>query len=279
MLDRERFKQLVRDHVQASNQFLQQIYSAEPLEAAAVIEEMDRYAAELAPYIGDVSLILAEALARGRRVLAEGAQGTLLDLDHGTYPFVTSSNPVAAGALLGLGLGVGCEERVIGVTKAFQTRVGSGPFPTEVSGELASRLRGSGEHPWDEFGTTTGRPRRVGWLDGVLLRYAVRLNGLTELAVTKLDILSGLPDLSICTAYRRGDRLFEDLPLGPNSLGEFEPEYSELPGWDQDITGARRWEELPRQARAYLLKIEEIASLPVRMASVGPEREQVVEIS
>jgi adenylosuccinate synthase len=279
MLDRERFKTLVRDHVEASNRFLTGIYHAEPLDLPTVVEEMDRYAAELTLHIADVSLLLSEALARGRRVLAEGAQGTLLDLDHGTYPFVTSSNPVAAGALIGLGLGVGCEERVIGVTKSFQTRVGSGPFPTELEGDLAIRLRGTGENPWDEFGTTTGRPRRVGWLDGVLLRYSTRINGLTELVLTKLDILSGLPTLFVCTAYRRGNQVHKELPFGPNQLDRFEPVYEELPGWDRDVSEARRWEELPAQARAYILRIEEIAGIPVRMASVGPERDQVVEIS
>jgi adenylosuccinate synthase len=279
MLDRKRFKELIREHVEASNQILTQLYSAEPLRFPAVVSEMDRYAAELAPYITDVSLLLSEALARGRRVLAEGAQGTLLDLDHGTYPFVTSSNPVAGGALTGLGLGVGCEERVIGVTKAFQTRVGSGPFPTEVHGDLAARLRGTGENPWDEFGTTTGRPRRVGWLDGVLLHYSARINGLTELALTKLDILSGLPTVRVCTAYQRGDQAYQELPLGPNHLEGFEPIYEEHPGWDMDVSSVRRWEDLPQEARAYILLIEEILGLPVRMISVGPEREQIIEMN
>ena len=216
---------------------------------------------------------------RGQRVLAEGAQGTLLDLDHGTYPFVTSSTPTAAGALVGLGLGVGCVERVVGVTKAFQTRVGEGPFPSEVSGEMALRLRGSGENPWDEYGTTTGRPRRVGWLDMVLLRYAGRINGLTELALTKLDIFSGLERVKLCVAYRQEGKLYTDLPAGPAELEPFEPIYEEMPGWQEDLWQVRSWEELPAAARAYILRIEELSGVPVRLVSVGPEREQVVEIA
>lgn len=277
--DLDRFASAVRSHTLAINQQLDRIYNAPPLEVEQVVAECLRDAARVAPFVADVSTLLSQALTRGQRVLAEGAQGTLLDLDHGTYPFVTSSTPTAAGALVGLGLGVGCVERVIGVTKAFQTRVGSGPFPTELSGELAGRLRGSGQNPWDEYGTTTGRPRRVGWLDMVLLRYAVQVNGLTELALTKLDILTGLDPVKICTAYRRGDEVLSHLPYGPGELDGFEPVYEELPGWSADLRGARTWEELPSQARAYLLRIEELANVPVRMASVGPERKQIVEIA
>jgi adenylosuccinate synthase len=210
--------------------------------------------------------------------MAEGAQGTLLDLDFGTYPFVTSSSTTAAGTLtgLGLGLGAGGDARVIGVVKAFQTRVGSGPFPTEVFDDLALRLRGTGANPWDEYGTTTGRPRRVGWLDGVLLRYAVRINGITELAVTKLDILSGLETLKVCTAYRRDGRTLTDLPFGPADLSPYEPVYEELPGWKEALTGIRKWKELPAAARVYLESISGLAGVPIRLVSVGPEREQVI---
>jgi adenylosuccinate synthase len=278
MLDRQRFADAIRAHVQETNRYLTALYAAEPLDADGIVAEFDGYAAQLALYIADVSSLLAEALGRGRRVLAEGAQGTLLDLDHGTYPFVTSSNPTAPGALVGLGLGVGYTERVIGVTKSFQTRVGSGPFPTELTGELAARLRGTGANPWDEFGTTTGRPRRVGWLDTVLLRLAVRINGLTELAFTKLDILTGLPTIRLCTAYRANDQTFTALPFGPSDLAAYQPTYEELPGWDQDLRAARRWEDLPTAARAYILRIEELSGVPVRLVSVGPERTQVIEI-
>jgi len=279
LLDMQSFVPALRAHIEAANLRLTQLYHAEPLDAAAATHAYVDYAQQLRPYIQDVSALLFEALKDGRRVLGEGAQGTLLDLDHGSYPFVTSSYPSAAGALLGLGLGVGFVERVIGVTKAYQTRVGAGPFPTELSGDLALHLRGTGEHPWDEYGTTTGRPRRVGWLDMVLLRYAARVNGLTELALTKLDILTGLDPLRICTAYRQGEQVYRDLPLGPGALEDFEPIYEELPGWQSDLRDARAWEELPSQARAYILRIEELSGVPVRMVSVGPERQQVVEIT
>lgn len=279
VLEPESFRDILRAHVEEVNKQLVGLFQAEPVEPATVMEEFGHFAAQIGPFIAEVSNLLNEALLRGQRVLAEGAQGTLLDLDHGTYPYVTSSNPTAAGALTGLGLGVGCADRVIGVTKAFQTRVGSGPLPTEVAGELATQLRGTGENPWDEFGTTTGRPRRVGWLDAVLLRYAVRINGITELCLTKLDILSGIDPLRICVAYRKQGKIYHDLPLGPGNLSGFDPVYQELPGWQQEIRQVRQWEELPLEARAYVLRIEELGRAPVRLVSVGPEREQVVEIN
>ena len=258
---------------------LTRLYNAEPLDPQSAALEAVEHARQLAPYIADVSAYLTGALKDGKRVLAEGAQGTLLDLDHGTYPFVTSSYPTASGAMIGLGLGVGCVGRVIGVTKAFQTRVGEGAFPTEIFDNDALRLRGTGENPWDEYGTTTGRPRRVGWLDMVLLRYAARINGLTELALTKLDVLSGLDKVYLCTAYRRKNDqvLFRDLPLGPANLSPFEPVFEELPGWQADLRNVRRWEDLPPLARDYILRIEELSGVPVQMVSVGPEREQIVE--
>jgi len=193
---------------------------------------------------------------------------------------VTSSSTTAPGALTGLGLGLDAARGadVIGVVKAFQTRVGSGPFPTEVFDDLALRLRGSGEHPWDEYGTTTGRPRRVGWLDGVLLKYAVRINGLSELAVTKLDILSGLESLRLCTAYRRDGNLFTELPFGLADLSPYEPVYEELPGWSEDVSAVRTWAGLPAAARNYLDRVAKLAGVPVRLVSVGPEREQIIEL-
>lgn len=276
VLDRAAFHEKMLAHIAAANQQLAAL-GAEPLDARAVANEYDDYAARLAPYVSDTGLQVWQALKQGEPVLAEGAQGTLLDLDAGTYPYVTSSYPTAAGALLGLGLGAAPIRRVIGVTKAFQTRVGSGPFPTEVQGEAAVRLRGTGANPWDEFGTTTGRPRRVGWLDGVLLRYAVRLNGLTEIMMTKLDVLSGLDTIRVCTAYRAGGREYEQLPLGPADLSPFEPIYEDLPGWSADLQGVRRWEELPAEAQAYIRRVEQIAGAPVGQVSVGPERDQVVD--
>jgi len=277
VLDRAAFHEKLLAHVAAANQQLAAL-GAEPLDAQAVAAEYDEYAARLEPYVSDTGLQVWQALKQGQAVLAEGAQGTLLDLDAGTYPFVTSSYPTAAGALLGLGLGAAPIRRVIGVTKAFQTRVGAGPFPTEVSGPAELHLRGTGANPWDEFGTTTGRPRRVGWLDGVLLRYAVRLNGLTEIMTTKLDVLSGLDAIRVCTAYRAGGKEYEQLPLGPADLSPFEPIYEELPGWSADLQGARRWSDLPAAAQAYIRRVAEIAGAPIRQVSVGPERDQVVDV-
>ena len=285
MLNLEAFADAVQEAVVTTNEQLTKIYQAAPLDPHAVAQEMVDYAYRLTPYIDDVSYLLTEAMKSGQRVLAEGAQGTLLDIDHGTYPYVTSSTPTAAGALVGLGLGVGCVDRVVGVTKAFQTRVGAGSFPTEVSGETALRLRGTGANPWDEYGTTTGRPRRVGWLDTVLLRYAERINGLTELALTKLDILTGLDPIRLCVAYRRKgapeyqSTLMRDLPLGPGALTAYEPVYEDLPGWQKDLRQVRRWEDVPSQARHYIARIEQLSGLPVRMVSVGPERDQTVEIA
>ncbi|MEA2008420.1 MAG: adenylosuccinate synthase [Chloroflexota bacterium] len=272
----ETFADEIMAHIEKINQQLTSLYGAPPLDAQSVAQEYVSYARSLAPYVEDVAALLSDALKNGKSVLAEGAQGTLLDLDHGTYPFVTSSTPTAPGALVGLGLGVGRTDRVVGVTKAFQTRVGEGPFPTEVFGDAATRLRGTGENPWDEFGTTTGRPRRVGWLDAVLLRYAVQVNGFTELAITKLDILTGLNPLRICTGYKVDGKTLKNLPLGPKDLSPFEPVYEELPGWEKDVWDVREWRNLPPQARAYIQRIETLADVPVRLVSVGPERDQII---
>lgn len=278
MLDLDSFRQKMIAHVEEINQKLTALYHADPVDVNRAVLEYSRYAATLAPYIGDVSSQLWDALAAGKTVLAEGAQGTLLDLDHGTYPFVTSSNPTAPGALVGLGLGICPIGRVVGVTKAFQTRVGAGPFPTELDGDAAVRLRGTGTNPWDEFGTTTGRPRRVGWLDGVLLRYAARINGLTELVLTKLDVLTGLKTVRICTAYRANGQTLADLPLGPADLSPFEPVYEDLPGWDADVSRARKAADLPAAALDYIHRIESLSGVRVSLVSVGPERDQMVEL-
>lgn len=275
MCDLEDFAEALKTHVETVNPQLINLYDAEPLDAQTVVEEYIDYAHQLKPYICNISILLSQALQHGKNVLAEGAQGTLLDLDHGTYPYVTSSNPTAPGALVGLGLGVGQIGRVVGVTKAFQTRVGEGPFPTEKENAVAAHLRGTGAKPWDEFGTTTGRPRRVGWLDIVLLRYALRINGVTELTITKLDVLSGLDALKICVGYRAGGPVYDDLPLGPTDLN-YEPVYEELTGWQENIMDARSWGELPPAAQAYVQRIETLCGVPVKMISVGPEREQII---
>lgn len=276
MLHPERFLDKLTTHLKNVNHQLRSSYGREELNIPEITDQYQRYALSLTPYIDDVGGILSQALADQRRVLTEGAQGTLLDLDHGTYPYVTSSTPTAPGVLVGLGLGLGYQARVVGVTKAFQSRVGEGPFPTELKDETAQRLRGTGENFWDEYGTTTGRPRRVGWLDGVLLKYAARINGLTELVVTKLDILAGIQSLKICTRYQTEDQLIHNLPYGPADLSPFEADYEELAGWDEDISGVREWKNLPREARDYIEKVEDIANLPVYLISVGPERDQII---
>lgn len=278
MLDASSFYKKMKQHVEEINTMLVKLYRADPLDENAVAREYAKLALQLAPFITDTGELVYQALQQGKRVLAEGAQGTLLDLDHGTYPYVTSSYATAAGALVGLGVGVVPVERVIGVTKSFQTRVGAGPFPTEVFGKTAERLRGTGKNPWDEFGTTTGRPRRVGWLDGVLLRYALRVNGVTELMVTKMDILSGLTNLRLCTAYQQDGQVVRELPLGPANLTPYEPIYEELAGWEEEITSVRHWQELPQAARAYAQRLSEFCGVPVRRLSVGPERKQVVDV-
>lgn len=271
------FAQKLKAHLERANRTLDALDSPR-LDPDEILARFAHYQSELAPYVADTSAELEAALQHGQTVLAEAAQGTLLDLEHGTYPFVTSSSTTAPGALTGLGLGLGAarEAVVTGVTKAFQTRVGSGPFPTELFDQTASRLRGTGANPWDEFGTTTGRPRRVGWLDGVLLRYAVRVNGLSELVITKLDILSGLETLRLCTGYRSGGKTYADLPSGPSRLEGYEPVYETMPGWQEDVSGMRRQEELPANAQAYLERIASLAGVPIRLVSVGPEREQMV---
>lgn len=264
----------ILDH---ANRLLEHVYNKEPLDKESIRRAFHIYADRLRPYITDVGAFVHDKLNRHGTVLAEGAQGTLLDLDHGTYPFVTSSHPTAPGALLGLGIGPQHIRRIIGITKAFQTRVGEGPFPTEASGDTAAQLRGTGEHPWDEFGTTTGRPRRCGWLDAVLLRYTARINGFTEIALTKLDILSNIDPLNICVSYQRGEQQFKDLPQGPADLSPFSPILEPLPGWENDLTQIRSWNDLPSAARSYIERVETLTGLNVRLISVGPERDQIID--
>jgi adenylosuccinate synthase len=278
MLKPEQFADQMEEHIKGVNRLLTCVYDSDPVDAARVIEQYYEYARILSPYVGDVSTLISETLQRGGRVLAEGAQGTLLDVDLGTYPFVTSSTPTASGALVGLGIGPAHVDRVVGVVKAFQTRVGSGPFPTELQDETAMRLRGTGSKPWDEYGTTTGRPRRVGWLDLVLLRYAARVNSLTELVITKLDVLSGLDALKVCVAYRYQGREYRALPYQAMDLADCEPVYEVLDGWQAEISAARAWNELPAAAQAYIQKISSETGLPVHSISVGPERDQAVSV-
>ncbi|MBN1231127.1 MAG: adenylosuccinate synthase [Anaerolineales bacterium] len=278
MLNGEVFADKVHSRVKAGNIILKTVYNSPELDADMIAAQFIEYAQKIAPYIDDVSFLLTKELKNGKIVLAEGSQGALLDLDHGSYPYVTSSNPTAPGAFIGLGLGANHLRNVIGVTKAFQSRVGEGPFPTEQFEEIGTALRGTGKNPWDEFGTTTGRPRRVGWLDLVLLRYAIRTNGISSLALTKFDILTGLDPLKICVAYESSGKIHTELPMGMSNLGSFTPVYEDMEGWTEDVTGCRTWDELPSQAQAYVKKVEAIVGIPVKWVSVGPEREQLVTI-
>ncbi len=278
MLDEKVFREKLLAHVEGINRYLTGLYKAEPVDAQPIVDQYMEYARILSPYVGDVSLLVYEALQRGARVLAEGAQGTLLDIDQGTYPFVTSSNPTASGALVGLGIGPVEVDRVVGVVKAFQTRVGAGPFPTELNDNTALSLRGTGSNPWDEYGTTTGRPRRVGWLDLVLLRYAVRINGLNELVLTKLDVLSGLPSVKVCDSYRVNGQIYPDLPYWVQDLADCEPIYEEMPGWNENISEARVWKDLPEAAQNYVRRIVDASGLPIHQISVGAERDQAITV-
>lgn len=238
----------------------------------AVILQYQEYAARLRPHIADTVQLVHQRLAEGKTILCEGAQGTLLDLDHGTYPYVTSSSPVAGGALTGLGIGPGHVSRVIGVAKAYSTRVGMGPFPTELTDEIGEQMVVIG----GEYGTTTGRRRRTGWLDLVALRYAVQVNGITELALTKLDVLGAFSQLKVCVAYRyKGGRL-TDFPTDARTLALCEPEYETLPGWKSEISHVRTRRALPSEALAYVLFLERRLGVPIRIISVGPDRDQTI---
>jgi adenylosuccinate synthase len=248
-------------------------YAKSPeLDLQTMTEQYLSYGHKLEQYIADTPRLVWESLDAGHNVLFEGAQGTLLDIDHGTYPFVTSSNPVAGAACAGTGVGPRDLQEIWGVTKAYTTRVGAGPFPTELEDEMGDQMREAG----GEYGTTTGRARRVGWLDLVALRYAVRLNSLTHLAITKLDVLSGLGELCVCTSYRGNERIFDEFPYHQSVLHNVSGEYERLPGWDEDLGEARSESDLPQAARDYLAFISDFVGVPVALVGVGPGRDQVI---
>jgi adenylosuccinate synthase len=246
---------------------------AELIDGAAMIDGLLVQAERLRPYSRSAVRALWEAHGRGESILFEGAQGTFLDVDHGTYPFVTSSNTVAGGACAGSGVGPTAIDEVVGIAKAYCTRVGSGPFPTEDSGEVGERLRSIGQ----EFGATTGRPRRCGWFDVPMLRHAVMVNGLTRLAMTKLDVLSGMPTIRVCVAYEGpGGRAIDDVPAGAEALAVVRPIYEELPGWEASLAGVNRMDALPAEARAYVDRIQALVGVPIGIVGTGPGRDDVI---
>jgi adenylosuccinate synthase len=252
------------------NHLLTKVYNKLPVKAEQILEDSLGYAERLRPHIADTGRLLDEGLRAGKHVMLEGAQGTMLDLDHGTYPFVTSSTPVAGYAPASAGFGPQHVERVIGITKAYVTRVGSGPFPTEALDEAGERMGERGA----EFGTTTGRKRRCGWFDGCVLRYAARLNGLTDLILTKLDVLSGFEMLRVCVGYRAGGQSWDDVPPNQTLFHEAEPVWEELPGWADEIGAVESFDDLPKEAQGYVRFLEELGGVPVSVVGVGPAREQ-----
>ena len=272
LLEPETFAEKVRTLLDEKNFYLKNYLSAATLDAEEIIDTYRRYAGRLAPHVTNVSITLHEAIKKGRQVLFEGAQGTHLDIDHGTYPFVTSSNTVSGNACCGSGVGPGAVTDVIGIVKAYTTRVGAGPFPCELFDATGACIQEKGV----EFGATTGRKRRCGWLDTVIVRNAVRLNGLTGLAITKLDVLGGLEELKICTGYEvKGSRLNE-FPASLKVLTDCTPLYETLPGWSEDISTIRQFGDLPQTTKTYLKRVEELTETPIQIVSVGPGRDETI---
>jgi len=269
------FRRKLKEVLPEKNFLLEKFFGETPLDEEQIFAEYSEYAQQMEKYIGCCSSLLSTAIAAGENLLFEGAQGTLLDIDHGTYPYVTSSSTCIGGVSTGTGIAPRHITGVVGITKAYCTRVGEGPFPSELHGEMGERLRKAGH----EFGSTTGRPRRCGWFDAVALREAVRLNGLTGLAITKLDVLNELESIKVCTAYSYKGQLLEEFPREADILQECTPVYEEFEGWCSDICEARTMAELPAAAKAYLTKLEELAGCPAVLISVGPRRDQTIQVS
>ena len=266
----EVFKEKLFKNVENKNKLLKYVYGGEEMDAQAIYDEYCGYAEQLKPFVTDTSVLIYDAIKAGKNVLFEGAQGTLLDIDVGTYPFVTSSHPTAGGFCEGSGVGPTLIDNCLGVAKSYITRVGKGPFPTELNDEIGDRIRNVG----GEFGTVTGRPRRTGWFDAVIIRYAVRVNGLTSLAINKLDTLSGIETLKICVAYKKNGEILKDFPVDISLLEGCEPVYEELPGWTEDLSKCHSFDELPENAKNYIRFIEKQADCHVSMVGVGPDRTQ-----
>jgi adenylosuccinate synthase len=268
LADPQGLEQNVRDNVTARNRLVQD----STMDWKPVLDQLLKHAERMRPMVRDVSVLLSESMRAGQSILFEGAQGTLLDIDHGTYPYVTSSNASIGGVCTGLGVPPKAIGRVLGVVKAYATRVGEGPFPTELSGEMGNRLRESGS----EYGAVTGRPRRCGWYDAVAVRYAARINGLDGLALTKLDVLDGLESIQVCTSYQYGDRALRDFPSDVGQLAQCEPVYESMPGWSEPTKGVRRFDDLPSAARNYIEKLEEVSGVRASIISTGSERDDTI---
>ncbi|MDE0639718.1 adenylosuccinate synthase [Bacillus sp. CNPSo 3703] len=270
LLDREVFEEKLARNLEEKNRLLEKMYDTEGFKIEDILDEYYEYGQQVKKYVVDTSVVLNDALDEGRRVLFEGAQGVMLDIDQGTYPFVTSSNPVAGGVTIGSGVGPTKIQHVVGVSKAYTTRVGDGPFPTELHDEVGDQIREVGR----EYGTTTGRPRRVGWFDSVVVRHARRVSGITDLSLNSIDVLTGIEKLKICVAYKLNGEITEEFPASLNELAKCEPVYEEMPGWTEDITGVKNLSELPANARHYLERISQLTGIPLSIFSVGPDRSQ-----
>ncbi|WP_020617473.1 adenylosuccinate synthase [Paenibacillus daejeonensis] len=270
LMDGEIFEEKVRKLVAEKNHVIAQVYGGEPVDADAIISDYLGYAEKLRPYVADTSVVLNDAIDSDKKVLFEGAQGVMLDIDQGTYPFVTSSNPTAGGVCIGSGVGPSKIQQVIGVAKSYTTRVGDGPFPTELHNEIGDTIRETGH----EYGTVTGRPRRVGWFDTVVVRHARRVSGITGLSLNSLDVLTGLETVKICTAYKYRDEIIEHYPASLKMLGECEAVYEELPGWSEDISGAKKLEDLPETTQRFVARVAELTGIPIAIFSVGRNRDQ-----
>ncbi|MEK6472226.1 adenylosuccinate synthase [Bacillus safensis] len=270
LLDREVFEEKLARNLEEKNRLLEKMYDTEGFKIEDILDEYYEYGQQVKKYVVDTSVVLNDALDEGRRVLFEGAQGVMLDIDQGTYPFVTSSNPVAGGVTIGSGVGPTKIQHVVGVSKAYTTRVGDGPFPTELHDEIGDQIREVGR----EYGTTTGRPRRVGWFDSVVVRHARRVSGITDLSLNSIDVLTGIGKLKICVAYKLNGEITEEFPASLNELAKCEPVYEEMPGWTEDITGVKNLSELPANARHYLERISQLTGIPLSIFSVGPDRSQ-----
>ena len=274
LMDKDIFEKKLRPQVEAKNKIVRNIYgkSEDLFDFDTIYNEYLGYAEQIRNYVTDTSVVVYDAIKAGKKVLFEGAQGTLLDLDLGTYPYVTSSHPTSAGFAIGAGVGPNMIKDVVGIVKAYTTRVGEGPFVTELDNEIGERIRVQG----NEFGTVTGRSRRCGWFDAVIVRYATRVNGLTSISLMLLDVLTGFDTIKICTAYKMGDKILTEFPASLEDLAKCEPVYEEFEGWTEDLTAVENYDDLPENAKKYVEKIEELTGVSVDMVSVGPKRTQTI---